>query len=58
MIIIKKTTNKKDLKKAVLYDLEELKNCFITNNKRDFNLHFKLLKSNLKDLFKNNNLTN
>ena len=58
MITIEKTTSKKDLKKAMLYDLEGLKDCFITNNKRDFNYHFKLLKGNLKNLFKNNNLTN
>ena len=47
---------KKDLKTIILYDLEALKDCFITNNEKDFNYHFELLKGNLQDLF-NKNLT-
>ena len=41
----------KDLKTIILYDLEALKDCFITGNKKDFNYHFNLLKHNTKDLF-------
>lgn len=41
----------KDLKKVILYDLETLKDCFITGDKKDFDYHFKLLKGNLEDLF-------
>lgn len=44
-------SERKDYKKIILYDLEALKDCFITQNKKDFNYHFRLLKGNLKDYF-------
>ena len=45
-------SSRRDYEKIILYDLEALKDCFITQNKREFNYHFRLLKSNLKDYFK------
>jgi len=51
---INNTDTIKELKKVIFYDLEALKDCFITKNQKDFNYHFDLLKGNLKDLFKDN----
>lgn len=42
----------KELKKSIKYDLEALKGSFMLSNKEDFNCHFKLLKGNLADYFK------
>lgn len=44
-------SGKRDYQGVILYDLEALKDCFITRNKREFNYHFRLLKGNLKDYF-------
>jgi len=41
---------KKELIKVITYDLELLKDCFLVQNKRGFNYHYKLLKGNLTDL--------
>ena len=46
-------SSRKDDEKIILYDLEALKDCFISQNKKDFDYHFRLLKGNLKDYFKN-----
>ena len=46
---------RKDYENVIFYDLEALKDCFITRNKKDFDYHFRLLKGNLKDYFKDKN---
>ena len=48
-------SGRKDYKEIILYDLEALKDCFLTRNKKDFDYHFSLLKGNLKDYFKREN---
>lgn len=52
MIITKKITSFEDYKKVIFYDLEGLKDEFISKDKKYFDYHFKLLKGNLKDFFK------
>lgn len=42
----------KELEKTIKYDLEALKDSFMLSNKEDFDYHFKLLKGNLADYFK------
>ena len=48
----KKIILKKDYQKVILFDLEALKDDFITQNKKDVDYHFNLLKNNFKDYFK------
>ena len=42
----------KEYKDIINFDIEALKDCFLAQNKEDFEYHFKILKGNVKDLIK------
>lgn len=44
--------NKHEHQKIIQFDLELLKDCFITGDKKDFDYHYKTCMGNLKDYFK------
>ncbi len=44
--------DKHEYRQIILFDLELLKDCFITGDKKDFDYHYKLCIGNLKDYFK------
>ena len=45
-----KTSSSYLMQNIIKFDLYGLESCFLTNNKKDFLYHFKLLKGNLKDI--------